>query len=41
LNPEKDNLQLIFDSQTNSYKLNINGKMHEIEQGFKGVKELK
>jgi hypothetical protein len=41
LNPKKDNLQLLFDSQTNTYKLNINGKIHEIEQGFKGVKELK
>jgi len=41
LNPQKDVLQLLFDSQTSSYKLNINGKLHEIEQGFKGVKELK
>lgn len=41
LNPQKDNLQLIFDSQTNIYKLSINAKIYEIEQGFKGVKELK
>lgn len=41
LNPQKDNLQLIFDNQTNAYKLSINAKIYEIEQGFKGVKALK
>ena len=41
LNPQKDNLQLIFDNQTNVYKLSINAKVYEIEQGFKGIKELK
>ncbi len=41
LSPAKDNLQLVYDSQQNKYFLRINGKPHEVEQGFKGVKELK
>jgi hypothetical protein len=41
LNPAKDKLQLIFDSQNSQYSLRVNGNTYQIEQGFKGVKELK
>jgi len=40
LKPEKDKFKIVYDGQKNSYELNINGKSHNVEFGFKGVKPL-
>lgn len=40
LKPEKDKFKILYDGQKNSYELNINGKSHNIEFGFRGVKPL-
>ncbi len=41
LNPMQQKIQLQYDNATNTYKLLIGGQAFEVEQGFKGIRELK
>jgi hypothetical protein len=41
LNPTQQKIQLQYDTPSNSYKLVIDGQAFEVEQGFKGIRELK
>jgi hypothetical protein len=41
LDPTQQKIQLQYDNATNTYKLLIDGQAFEVEQGFKGIRELK